>query len=83
VAAMASVGPRQRIVGIYHTHHGSARMSALDRQNIKLYPLLWVVVGVSQGPAGPIYDWKGFRNIRGGRVREVAVSILTTELAQA
>jgi proteasome lid subunit RPN8/RPN11 len=51
----------REVVGIYHSHYGSAHLSWLDKQNIVVTPLLWLVVAVQEKEDGEITDWRAFK----------------------
>jgi proteasome lid subunit RPN8/RPN11 len=76
LAALGGAEPNRRVVGVYHTHYGSAQTSVLDRHSIRLSPLVWVIIGISQEVIGPMYDWKAFGTLSTGRMKEIRVSLL-------
>jgi proteasome lid subunit RPN8/RPN11 len=74
-AALKTASAGAWVVGIYHSHYGSADMSCADRKNIKLHPFVWLIVGIAGQPGDYIYNWKCFKQ-NNDRIEEVRVSMM-------
>lgn len=60
----------EELVGIYHTHHGTARIGYHDRSNLVVHSFLWLIVGVGC----PTLEWRCFKHDC-GRIQELRVSL--------
>src|SRR6516225_7236914 len=56
--AWSAATDRLAVVGLYHSHYGSAHLSCLDRHNIALTSLVWLVVGLRGGVECSIAEWR-------------------------
>ncbi len=70
------VGPNGRLVGLYHSHFGSAHLSFVDKSNMSLHGLVWLVIGRRKDKIGQdCQDWRCFRWIEGG-IRRLSIQMV-------
>jgi proteasome lid subunit RPN8/RPN11 len=62
VIAETMAAPIQ-IVGLYHSHHGSAHLSGSDKQSIRGQSFVWLVIGIGDNGGVPTLEWRCFQAV--------------------
>ena len=66
-AVLEELSPRFELIGLYHSHLGSAHLSLQDKQSMSVGSLVWLVIGLRETQKGSqALDWRCFKRTEEG-----------------
>jgi len=51
---------REEIIGIFHSHPASPHPSAIDIEYMKINPVIWLIIGISEEKSCEVAAWQFF-----------------------